>query len=494
MKKIIIALLGIAMLVSCEDFLSKLPDNRTNLDSPSAIQELLVSAYPEGCFQSFTEVMSDNAGDKGQGRYVVEFLPNEYSYYWKDDSSDDYDTPTDYWNYCYQAIAAANQALDAIKKNGDGPEYASAKGEALAARAYSHFMLANIFGKQYNPTTAATDLAVPFVDEPEDVVFKSYVRTTVDDVYKRVEADLLQAEKLITDDTYKVPRYHFTTDALNAFFSRIYLYKADWNKVISYSSKVLGANPAEKIRDWNGKYINLEFRELWAQYSKSEEPANILLMRGYTAWASGCIVLRYSLAPNKVKELFQMEYGNPFELIIGDRITYAASDQQMAFVPKYPDRIESVAGIGRGGYPNTIIPIFTTAELLFNRAEAYVMQGEYDKALADINSYLTKTAKDYRAITEDDIIDIYTAEPGPDIAAFYPINERQKFFIWSILDLRRKEFVHEGLRWFDVKRFDIEVVHNVFDGADIKLPKGDPRRVVQIPSQAVATGLEPNPR
>ena len=55
--------------------------------------------------------------------------------------------------------------------------------------------------------------------------------------------------------------------------------------------------------------------------------------------------------------------------------------------------------------------------------------------------------------------------------------------------------MEEGLRWFDVRRFNIEVTHMSYD-EKIKdvLKKGDPRRIVQIPSQARSLGLTPNPR
>lgn len=494
MKKIIIAVLGMTLLVSCEDFLSKLPDNRTALESPEAIAELLVSAYPEGAYQGFTETMSDNVGDKGKGgsRYVVDYQPNEYAYFWKDDPTDDYDSPTAYWNECYTAIAASNQALSAIDKKGNRPEYSAVKGEALATRAYSHFMLTNIFGKHYNPATSANDLAVPFVDEPEEVVIKNYTRTTVGDVYKRVEADLLQAEGLIADENYTVPKYHFTQDAINAFFSRFYLYKADWEKVVSYSSKVLGSDPVAKMRDWNGKYASLDLSELRAQYTRSEEPVNILLAKGYSVWAQGVIVFRYALSPTKKEEVFS-QTTNPFELVIGDKVALAASDALLAFIPKFLDRIEKSGG-GSSGLPNTILPLFTTSEVLFNRAEAYVMLGQYDNALADINTYLKKTAKSYKELKEDDLKAIYSSKKGPELSPFYPLNERQTKFLWFILDLRRKDFIQEGLRWFDIKRFDIEVEHDIFGGTSIKLPKGDLRRVVQIPGEAISRGLVPNPR
>ena len=47
-NKIYILAVGLLFSMSaCNDYLDKLPDNRTTLDSPEAVTELLVSAYPK---------------------------------------------------------------------------------------------------------------------------------------------------------------------------------------------------------------------------------------------------------------------------------------------------------------------------------------------------------------------------------------------------------------------------------------------------------------
>jgi len=63
------------------------------------------------------------------------------------------------------------------------------------------------------------------------------------------------------------------------------------------------------------------------------------------------------------------------------------------------------------------------------------------------------------------------------------------------LDFRRIEFLHEGLRWFDILRHRIPVTHTTRAGETLTLGADDPRRMLQIPREAVAMGgLEPNPR
>ena len=69
-----------------------------------------------------------------------------------------------------------------------------------------------------------------------------------------------------------------------------------------------------------------------------------------------------------------------------------------------------------------------------------------------------------------------------------------------MLDLRRIETVLQGLRWFDIKRYNIEIPRRLI-GADGKplrnldwLKKDDPRQVVQIPQSIRAAGVMGNPK
>ena len=53
----------------------------------------------------------------------------------------------------------------------------------------------------------------------------------------------------------------------------------------------------------------------------------------------------------------------------------------------------------------------------------------------------------------------------------------------------------EGGRWFDIKRFDIEITHEAYQtGATDVLARRDLRRAVQIPEEVISYGVVPNPR
>ena len=68
--------------------------------------------------------------------------------------------------------------------------------------------------------------------------------------------------------------------------------------------------------------------------------------------------------------------------------------------------------------------------------------------------------------------------------------------------MRRLEFIEVGMRWFDIKRYGIEIHRRIIvpsgNVTDIEikdeLKVNDPRRAIQIPMDVVSAGLTPNPR
>lgn len=63
-----------------------------------------------------------------------------------------------------------------------------------------------------------------------------------------------------------------------------------------------------------------------------------------------------------------------------------------------------------------------------------------------------------------------------------------------ILSERRKEFLNESLRWYDIKRHNIEVTHVDVNGDTYVLEAEDLKKAIQIPQKATVNGIEANPR
>ena len=164
---------------------------------------------------------------------------------------------------------------------------------------------------------------------------------------------------------------------------------------------------------------------------------------------------------------------------------------------KWKEYFQQIGINATTGYLYAMIPILTKDEVLLNRIEAYAMKKRYTEALADINAFYSKRTLSYdvsKNVKAEDITKFY-ADYAP-LNPFYEMDTEQAAFVQCAVELRRVEFVMEGMRWFDVKRFGIEIVHYPYGMPSQKdvLVKRDLRRAVQVPSDAIAYCLTPNPR
>jgi hypothetical protein len=146
------------------------------------------------------------------------------------------------------------------------------------------------------------------------------------------------------------------------------------------------------------------------------------------------------------------------------------------------------AGIG---FPYIMQPLFTSDEALINRAEAYVQEGNYARALADVNQFLSVRVANYNVNTHGLTVD--------KALASYATDDPKEALLEAILEVKRRAFMTEGIRWMDIVRHRLPVKHLVIDNTDetqteIVLEPNDPRRVFQIPTEAGLAGVEQNPR
>lgn len=491
MKKIYITLpliLAIISITGCKKFLETAPDMRTQLNTPAKVGELLVTAYTQADYATFAEAASDNAEDKGSlAPGVVHDPRNLGPYIWADVDSKDSGSPTAYWNASYTAIAAANAALDAISKAPDQTPYLPYKGEALVARAYAHFMLAVFFAKNYEAGGANDSPGIPYVTSPETVVFGQYSRGTVASTYAAIEADLLAGLPLIKDITYTVPKYHFNTTAADAFAARFYLFKKDYSSVVKYANLAFPNNNfAANLRPWNTTYKAVSANDLLILFTQASQPQNLLLTEAPSDWARNNSRYECGLGLS-LNVAFQNVNANGTSFSAESMYSYGVPNYTLLKFNELFIRTSANANIGT---PYTIMPQFTTDELLLNRAEAYANLGQSDLALADLNTFQSTRITNYNATTQ--------ALTYTKIANFYSISDVKAGLIQTTLDYKKKEFTQEGLRWLDIARLNIPVTHGIKNPDNtfvyITLPANNPRRLFQLPSEVTLSGVPLNPR
>lgn len=484
-SKILLGTVGFLMLSGCNKFLDQAPDMRTELNSPEKIGELLATAYPQASYITFTESMSDNVSDKGAGNVDP---VNSFPYFFKDNKSTDGDSPTNYWNAAYKAIASANQALEVIAKQNGAEAYQPFKGEALLARAYAHFMLVTLFSNPYSPQTAGTDPGIPYVTATENVVLGYYQRKTVGYVYDMIEKDIKEGLPLINDSKYKVPKYHFTKSAANAFAARFYLYKKDYVTSLKHANSVFSsASLTSYLRPVNSaEYRSFQYFELQAQYTRANNPANILLIETPSAWGRSYANYRYGFTSDLMSKLTN----NPN--ITGGSWAYNIyGSENVLNIPKFREHFVRLTLNAESGVPYNMVPVLTSEEVLFNRAEANAMLGNYDAAISDLNDYIaSKFIVSYSLPFYDPSLQISMDK----LINFYGSADRGQILINCILDFKRVNFLFEGQRWFDIIRHGLPVEHKKSNGEILTLGPKDPMRVFQLPEEAQSSGIQLNPR
>lgn len=491
----ILAIAGSLLLGACNDYLDETPDNRTEIDTDEKVTKLLVSAYSTSVPNILHELMSDNMTDKGR-RYEAGYLTFEEAYHFRTITGEAQDAPYSIWESNYNAIASANTALEAIKKLSGKYDLRAQTGEALLCRAYAHFTLCNAFCQAYNPQSSATDAGIPYVYDVEKTAINSYTRGTVEDVYKRIDDDIEEGLPLIDDNLYRQPKYHFNKRAAYAFAAQFNLYYGNYAKAVDYATKAIGENPASSLRDYSSWSMYTNTDEYTSAWISSGSNANMLL-QGINSVGGRMYYGRYMLTNALLGETIQSE--GPWSSETGFLVfgKYVYTIQQGYFFPKQMEYFVYTDQVQGTGVPYLMTTPFTVEKTLLDRAEAYTMLREYEKAAQDL-SYVYVGSGAWNAVSATAINRYYasasslqrkTIEPRFSVAV-----GMQENFIHACLHARRVLTMHEGVRLLDIKRYGIRYEHVVDNEATIKLEPYDKRLALQIPELVIAAGIEANPR
>ena len=549
---------GSLATTSCDDFLEETPDNRIEVDSEAKVMALLNSAYPQASYIRLAELSSDNVDDwNGDENGNYDHFTQQI-YNWEDIYESDNQSPAMLWQDFYAAIAAANQAIAAIDKLPASADMEAARGEALLCRAYSHFILVNLFAQHYSAQHAATDAGIPYITEPETTLKPEYERKTVAQVYDLVEKDMLQGIQLMNEAIYKVPRYHFNNKAAYTFASRFYLFCNKPDEVIKYATLALGDDARSQMRDYS-KFENLPTNSPWErarQYTSSTERANFLITPVHsTDWqyfgpfpTGGRYNFNSEIAQKEVIFCSPWSTGDEIQEQYRLYVFYMSNPVKLHF-PKLPYYFEEVDAQQHTGYYRSVNVIFKAEEALLNRAEAYALKDQNQQAIADMNiwsknffidslyyntgnidwsqvdwehfgepgfeyPYIWTTTYSNNEMDQQEInawctkYNYYSPKAATPIKHLHPefaqLTERsdKENLLQVILEARRLEFLQEGMRWFDVKRYGMTIYRRVVDATrgtydirfDVKdsLQYRDKRAALQLPFEVMSAGLAGN--
>ncbi|MDF2191407.1 RagB/SusD family nutrient uptake outer membrane protein [Paraflavitalea sp. CAU 1676] len=158
------------------------------------------------------------------------------------------------WAGMYNAIALSNYILQNVDNGAiKGNAYNIIKGEAIGLRAFLHFDLLRMFAPAYLDGANAGKPAIPFLDQFTVVPQQ---KKTVGEIINRCEAELLQAQQLLSVHTeidqiaanqgstsldlfLMYRQNHLNYWAVKATLARLYLYKGDKAKALQFAKEVI---------------------------------------------------------------------------------------------------------------------------------------------------------------------------------------------------------------------------------------------------------------
>ncbi|MBR1570860.1 MAG: RagB/SusD family nutrient uptake outer membrane protein, partial [Bacteroidales bacterium] len=196
---------------------------------------------------------------------------------------------------------------------------------------------------------------------------------------------------------------------------------------------------------------------------------------------------------------------------------YEATNLDKTMFWKLPYLFEYTDPVARIGYYRTVYPAFTADQVLLERAEANTLLGKYDEALDDVNLWIRNIASADethlpRTLDLDRVNSWFNSTPYHvwDTSSvkkhlnpkFVHVEEgsTKENMLHCVLALKRVETLGQGLRWFDVKRYGIQLDRRIInaEGRPYRntgtLEPFDKRTAVQIPKKVRDAGITPNPR
>lgn len=458
--------------VSCSKFLEAPVDNRTLIVTLPDMEKTLNQLMPYSDHH-FTDIMSDDYIFRDLAGHNVEDAVNQILPIFEFDIcrqslpatrflSSGFNPVSAFRRY-YNCIINSLLIIDKLKAyTAASPEEEKRvkviRGKALAIRAYCNYMLVNLFAKQYNPATAASDKGIPFIEAYSGEPVVGYKQVPVQKVYDEVIKDLTEALTLVEDQPLQNPQFNFSVDAVNALLSRVYLNKKDWDNSIKHANDLLRRrNTPLNVKNLRNTIVD------YMQYSTAYfNPANAsYILMGNNTYQ----LLAYfwmGMYPYPAVQMLRDEGADPQNNYV--IITSALHND---YVPQKLMLFQSLAT--RSGN----LPLLTVDEVLFNRAEAEIekAKGMTPQAQADLTLLINnQTFRNDSAAAR--------------IAALPKLTTRDAA-IQMLLRIKRIRFSSEGMRWFDMRRHNIPVTHQGRSGT-YKIDGTKPEDyVIQLPTEEI---------
>jgi len=348
------------------------------------------------------------------------------------------------WQSAYSTISRANNVINSPVK--DGADVDQLRGEALSIRALMYFELVKFFAKPY--TVDPNALGVPIILEYDPTVKPA--RSTVKDVYTQIENDLTTAIGLMTQSKSSG---FFTKYAAEALLARMYEFKAEWSKALTTAQDVIN----------NSGYSLLKLNEVlpfWSNNKDRSDKKEVLFEVVFDA--------SNNLGNSSLPYFYdQTGYGDALatESLYN---TYSATDVRKQLIIVGSDVRSSTDKVvnkfpNAGSADKDDIKVLRMSEVYLIAAEAAYQTNNEPLAL----TYLNAVAKERDA-------------------SFAGYSSSGDALLNDILLERRKELAFEGHRYWDLVRYNRDVVRvnlagNYPGNVPLVIAANNFRRILPIP-------------
>lgn len=354
------------------------------------------------------------------------------TYQWVDHRNDRATQPL-WWNNLYRLISNANKIINNIDAiDGDAKEKGYVKGQALAYRAWAHFMLVQLYAERYKSGTTNSQDGVPYMKAN---TYEGQARNTVEEVYTAINKDITDAITLL-DGYTRSNKSHINKSVAQAIQAQVALVQGNWTLAASAAnaarqgySFMTAAQHALGYNDYNNP------ENLWSSHVQEDQTLYFYSFYAYMSHNFNATAIRQS--PKSInKELF-------------DQIT--ATDVRKTFF--YPNAVSDKkpevppSGV-RFNYMNSKFKAISVSDSRgdfpwIRVAEMYLIEAE---ALARQANKQTEA---------QDVLYILAKDRDPQ---YVKSTKTGDALIEEILVQRRIELWAEGRSWTDLKRLNRALV------------------------------------
>lgn len=220
---------------------------------------------------------------------------NGFPHRWTGFLADNY-TIRDTWRGYYSELVNVNNLINNIGliETEDASEQADLDiylGEAHLLRAFYYHQLVLRFAKDYEPSTADTDLGVPLVLDFDVTLLP--VRATVEAVYQQIMSDINEAKTYLAPVSGFANADRLTYDAAVALEARVRLCMHDYAGAVAAANLLINAGAYPLITDAT------ELKAMWRDDESTEVIFQFPLSAPNELGNTNAIYLRYQAALDK---------------------------------------------------------------------------------------------------------------------------------------------------------------------------------------------------